>query len=59
MQEIFSTVIGVINDSLWSYVLPWLLIAAGLYFGIRTALVQVRMVPDMFKAVVELSLIHI
>lgn len=53
MQEFFSTVIGVINDSLWSYVLPWLLIAAGLYFGIRTAVVQVRMVPDMFKAVVE------
>ena len=53
MQEIFSTVIGVINDSLWSYVLPWLLIAAGLFFGIRTVLVQIRMVPDMFKAVVE------
>ena len=45
MQEIFSTVIGAINNSLWSYVLPWLLIAAGLFFGIRTALV--------------LSLIHI
>ena len=53
MQEFFSTVIGVINDSLWSYVLPWLLIAAGLFFGIRTVLVQIRMVPDMFKAVVE------
>ena len=45
MQEIFSTVIGVINDSLWSYVLPWLLIAAGLFFGIRTAVVQFRLQP--------------
>ena len=53
MQEVFSTVIGAINNSLWSYVLPWLLIAAGLFFGIRTAVVQVRMLPDMFKAVVE------
>lgn len=53
MQDLFSTVIGAINSSLWTYVLPWLLIAAGLFFGIRTALVQLRMVPDMFKAVVE------
>lgn len=53
MQELFSTVIGAINSSLWTYVLPWLLIAAGVFFGVRTALVQVRMIPDMFKAVVE------
>ncbi|MDO5031455.1 sodium:alanine symporter family protein [Corynebacterium sp.] len=53
MQEIFSTVIGAINSTLWTYVLPWVLIAAGLFFGIRTAVVQIRMVPEMFKSVVE------
>ncbi|APT93668.1 sodium:alanine symporter [Corynebacterium phocae] len=53
MQDLFSTVIGAINSNLWTYVLPWLLIAAGLYFGFRTVVVQLRMVPDMFKSVVE------
>lgn len=53
MQEIFSTVLGAINNTLWTWVLPWLLIAAGLFFGFRTAVVQIRMVPDMFKAIVE------
>src|SRR5699024_9839854 len=32
---------------------PWLLIAAGLYFGIRTILVQIRMLPDMLRSVME------
>ncbi|KAB3519228.1 amino acid carrier protein [Corynebacterium sp. zg254] len=53
MQDIFSTVIGAINSSLWTWVLPWVLIAAGVFFGIRTVVVQLRMVPDMFKAVTE------
>lgn len=58
MQEAFATVIGAINSSLWTYVLPWLLIAAGIFFGARTALVQIRMFPEMFKAVVEKPKVH-
>ncbi|QPK78450.1 alanine:cation symporter family protein [Corynebacterium lizhenjunii] len=53
MQDLFSSVIGTINSSLWTYILPWLLIAAGVYFGARTAVVQLRMIPDMFRSVVE------
>ncbi len=53
MQEIFSSFIGTINGALWTWVLPAVLIAAGLFFGFRTVLVQLRMVPEMFKAVVE------
>ena len=52
-MDFLENVVTTFNDGVWSWILPWLLIAAGLFFGIRTALVQVRMVPDMFRAVVE------
>jgi len=52
METFESFVTGTINDNLWT-VVPWVLIAAGIYFGVRTLVVQVRMLPDMFKAVVE------
>lgn len=52
METLESFVTGTINDNLWT-VVPWVLIAAGIYFGVRTLVVQVRMLPDMFKAVVE------
>ncbi|WJZ03061.1 alanine/glycine:cation symporter family protein [Corynebacterium freiburgense] len=37
----------------YGVVLVFLLTGAGLYFGIYTLLVQIRYVPDMFKAVAE------
>ena len=40
-----------LNGVIWNLV-PWFLVAAGVYFGLRTLFVQIRMVPD-------LSLIHI
>lgn len=52
MAALENFIINVINDNLWM-VLPFLLVAAGLYFGGRTLLVQIRMLPEMFKAVVE------
>ena len=52
MDQLESFVTGTINDNLWTAV-PWLLIAAGVYFAIRTILVQIRMVPDMLRSVVE------
>ncbi|RNE49437.1 alanine/glycine:cation symporter family protein [Corynebacterium alimapuense] len=52
MESFESFITGTINDNLWT-VVPWLLIAAGTYFGIRTVLVQLRMVPDMFRAIIE------
>lgn len=41
-----------LNSVIWNLV-PWFLVAAGVYFGVRTLFVQIRMVPDMFKAVSE------
>ncbi|SER40130.1 alanine/glycine:cation symporter family protein [Corynebacterium cystitidis] len=52
MEQLENFVTSTINDNLWM-VVPWVLIAAGIYFGIRTIVVQVRMLPDMFKAIIE------
>jgi len=43
-------VIDAINDFLWSYVLISVLLGGGLYFTLRTRFVQLRMLPDMFRA---------
>lgn len=37
----------------YSYVLIVLLVGAGLYYGWRTRLVQIRLIPEMLRAVVE------
>lgn len=44
--------IGVFNDKYWILVITLLLIS-GLWFGLRTLFVQIRYVPDMFRAVSE------
>ena len=41
-----------LNGLIWSIV-PVFLIGAGVYFGLRTLFVQIRMFPDMLKAVAE------
>lgn len=41
-----------INDGVWSVVV-WALVGAGLYFGVRTVVVQLRLFPQMFGAVSE------
>ncbi|MCJ7859426.1 alanine/glycine:cation symporter family protein [Corynebacterium kalidii] len=40
------------NDGVWSVVV-WALLGAGLYFCVRTILVQLRLFPQMFGAVAE------
>ncbi|GAA1474871.1 alanine/glycine:cation symporter family protein [Corynebacterium felinum] len=52
MEKLEEFVTSTINDNIWS-VIPYLLIAAGLYFGITTLLVQLRMIPEMFRSVVD------
>ena len=44
--------IGSMNDSVWAVVV-WLLVGAGIYFGVRTIVVQLRLLPQMFGAVAE------
>src|SRR5690625_7759071 len=46
-------IVGTFNDGLWTFVVPWLLVGAGIFFAFRTALVQLRMIPSMFTSVVE------
>ena len=41
-----------LNGVLWNIV-PVFLIAAGVYFGFRTLFVQIRLIPDMLKAIAE------
>lgn len=52
MERIETFLADVINANLWQ-VIPFLLIAAGIYFAVRTGVVQLTRIPDMFRAVTE------
>lgn len=52
MESVQTFISDVINDKLW-FVLSFLLLGAGIYFGIRTIVVQLRMIPEMFRSVGE------
>ncbi|WP_101679466.1 alanine/glycine:cation symporter family protein [Corynebacterium pyruviciproducens] len=52
MMSVLEDAVGTFNGHLWSF-LPIPLLLAGIYFGIRTFIVQIRKIPDMFRAVVE------
>ncbi|WP_175934771.1 sodium:alanine symporter family protein [Corynebacterium sp. Marseille-P4321] len=52
MEKATAFIDGTLNGLIWS-VVPWALIIAGIYFGLRTIFVQVRLLPDMFKAITE------
>ena len=52
MMRIEEFVTETINNNVWK-VIPFLLIAAGLYFAVTTIVVQLRMIPEMFRTVTE------
>lgn len=52
MDKATEFVDGTLNGIIWNIV-PWLLLAAGIYFGLRTFFVQVRLIPAMLRAVNE------
>ncbi len=54
MLNVEQFVTSVVNDNIWT-VIPFLLIAVGLYFAITTIIVQIRMIPEMFRNVMEKS----
>ncbi|MBZ8178083.1 amino acid carrier protein [Corynebacterium sp. 3HC-13] len=58
MATLESFLTNGINPFLWTWVVPIILILAGFYFGLRTLLVQIRMIPDMFRAVTERPVPH-
>ncbi|UNP86637.1 alanine:cation symporter family protein [Staphylococcus equorum] len=49
----FKTFVQVGNDLIWSQYLIGLLITAGLYFTISSKFVQLRCIPEMFRAIGE------
>ena len=51
----FACLVGTLNDLMYSYVLIILLLAAGVYFTIRTAGVQVRLLGESVRVVSEKS----
>lgn len=52
METIENFVANTLNENVWK-IIPVFLLAAGAYFGIRTLVVQIRMIPDMFRSVKE------
>ena len=52
-MELLENIVTTVNSGLWTWILPIILVGAGIYFGLRTVLVQIRMVPEMFRSVVE------
>lgn len=47
-----QSLINVVSDFLFTYILTYLLVGAGIYFSARTLFVQVRHFPDMFRTIV-------
>ncbi len=49
----FKTFVQVGNDLIWSQYLIGLLLTAGFFFTISSKFIQLRMLPEMFRALTE------
>lgn len=49
----FHKLSGSVNNVIWTYILIALLIGLGLWFTIRTGVVQLRLLPEMFRVLAE------
>lgn len=52
-MEVFATIISTISSYLYSYILIALLIAAGVYFTIRTGFIQFRLFGESLRVIKE------
>ena len=52
-MEFFSTIVGAISNVMYSYLLIILLLAAGLYFTVRTKCIQFRMFGESVRVITE------
>lgn len=43
----FNEILGKVNDFMYTYVLIFLLVGAGVYFTVRTGFVQLRRIADV------------
>ncbi|MBP2239884.1 AGCS family alanine or glycine:cation symporter [Cytobacillus eiseniae] len=48
-MNVFESIIGFLNDMLWTYILIALLIIFGLYFSFKSKFVQFRYLGEMFR----------
>lgn len=53
LGNLINSLIGTLNNVLWSYILIVLLIGVGLYFTFRTGFVQFRMIKEMIALLTE------
>ena len=53
LEDMLGPLIATLNDWLYTYILVILLIAAGLYFSVRTGFVQLRLLGESFRVVRE------
>ena len=52
-MEAFANIISLISGFLYSYILIALLIAAGLYFTIKTGFIQFRLFGESIRVIAE------
>lgn len=48
-----ESIVAKTNNFMYTYLLVYMLIGIGLYFTIRTGFVQFRMIPEMFRVIME------
>jgi alanine or glycine:cation symporter, AGCS family len=53
MGNLLNSVVGTLNNVLWSYILIVMLIGVGIYFTFRTGFVQFRMIKEMIALLTE------
>lgn len=53
MQQLLHDVVGVTNEFLWSKLLVIMLVSCGIYFTFKLKFVQVRMLKEMVRVLME------
>ena len=53
MEAMLNDAISTINGYLWSYFIIFILIGAGLFFTMTTNFVQIRMIKEMIRLVIN------
>ena len=50
-MEFLHELINDVNGVIWTYVIIWALIGLGIFFTVKTGLVQLRMLPEMMRLI--------
>lgn len=52
-MDLLNSIVGQVNDILWSYVLIVLLVGSGIIFTLRTKFVQIRLLKEMVRLIAD------